>query len=277
MRSIGRIASFGGHLLLVAAAVVAALQATSDVAYPPLRQALVTLVAVLSAVSLVGRIPFGLGPVAGSVTARAVRGTGTVLAGVGAVGVILGYGQSGNPQEEASVGVPAYIVVLAIYLAGCLAATKRDSGLQPRQMLAGLVFGLLAAGLFAAAVPVLPPGLIGVAYLLIGAAVAITARLTGPAESRILAALFAAATACQALFFAAAVLYQWGPDAWMPYAGPGPLTPEDQLEQNRAEAIDPYVGVLLLGALAALLLTVVVLTARMRARTQAVATAVPVA
>lgn len=37
----------------------------------------------------------------------------------------------------------------------------------------------------------------------------------------------------------------------MPYAGPGPLTPQGQLEQNRAEAIDPYVGLLFLGAVAA--------------------------
>jgi hypothetical protein len=58
------------------------------------------------------------------------------------------------------------------------------------------------------------------------------------------------------LFFVAAVLYYYGPDAWMPYAGPGPLTLQGQLEQNRAEAIDPYVGPLFLGAVAATGLTV---------------------
>lgn len=56
------------------------------------------------------------------------------------------------------------------------------------------------------------------------------------------------------MFFAATVLYHYGPDAWMPYAGPGPLTAQAQVEQNRVEAIDPYVGLLLLGAVAATVL-----------------------
>jgi len=78
------------------------------------------------------------------------------------------------------------------------------------------------------------------------------------------------------VFFAAAVLYRYGPDAWMPFAGPGPLTPQAQLEQNRIEAIDPYVGVLLLGAIAAGVLVGIALTAKLRTRTGAAPAAVPV-
>ena len=60
----------------------------------------------------------------------------------------------------------------------------------------------------------------------------------------------------------AAVLYYYGPDAWMPYAGPGPLTPQGQLEQNRAEAIDPYVGLLFLGSFAGVALMIVSVATR---------------
>jgi hypothetical protein len=277
MRSVWKVASLAGHLFLIVAAMVAVVVATSHVAYPPLRQALVALVTVLSAVSLLGRLPLGLGPVAGSVAARTVRSVGTVLAGVGATGVVLGLAQGGSPSERASTGVPLYMIVLAVYLTAFLAVTKPDSGIAPRAMLTSVGLGLFAAVLFTAAVPVLPPGLVALAFLLIGSAAAGAARLTGPAESRFLAGLLAAVTGCQALFFAAAVLYHFGPDAWMPYAGPGPLTPESQLEQNRAEAIDPYVGPLLLGAVAASILIGMVLTARVRARTAAAPTAVPTA
>jgi hypothetical protein len=278
MSSIRRIAGVTGHLLLVAAAVVAVVVTTSNLAYPPLRAALVTMVAVLSVVTLFGRLPLGLGPVAGSVTARTVRMVGTVLAGVGAAGVILGFAQGGSLSERAGTGVPLYTVVLAVYLAAFLAVTRRDSEFPPRAMLMSVGLGLLAAALFAAAVPVLPTVLIfGLAYLLIAAAAAGAGWLVRPAEIGALAALLAIATACQALFFAAAVLYQYGPDAWMPYAGPGPLTPQAQLEQNRAEAIDPYVGPLFLGAVAAAVLVGMALTARWRARTKAASAAVPVA
>ena len=102
--------------------------------------------------------------------------------------------------------------------------------------------------------------------LLIAAAALGSGRLIRPAEVGVQAALLATLTACQALFFVAAVLYYYGPDAWMPYAGPGPLTLQGQLEQNRAEAIDPYAGLLFLGAVAATGLTVQAVYAYRRSR-----------
>jgi hypothetical protein len=254
MRSFWRVASLTGHLLVVAAAVVAVLVATSHPAYPPLRVALVALVVVLSAVTLFSRFRLGLGPVAGSVAARTVRLVGTILAGAGAVGAVLGLAQGGSPSERASTGVPIYMVVLALYLGAFLAVTRRDSELPPRDLLMGAGLGLLIA-----------------------AAAAGAGLLSRPAESGALAALLAIVTVCQALFFAAAVLYQYGPDAWMPYAGPGPLTLQGQLDQNRAEAIDPYVGPLLIGAVAATVLIGMAVAARLRARTEAASITVPLA
>jgi hypothetical protein len=267
MRSIWRVAGVVVHLLLIAAAVVAVVVRTSHPAYPPLRAALIGLVVVVSVVTVLGRLPLGLGPAAGSMAAATVRLVGIVLAGVGAVEVVLGLAQGGSPSQRAFSGVPLSTVVLAVYLAAFLAVTRHEGGLAPRAMLTSVGLGLLAATLFAGAVPVLPPGLLWwVGFLLIAAAAAGAARLIRPAPTGSQAALLTIVTACQALFLAAAVLYQYGPDAWMPYAGPGPLTVQGQLEQNRAEAIDPYAGLLFIGALAATFLTGQAVTARLRTR-----------
>jgi len=274
MATVRKVLSVAGHLLLVVVGIVAVLVATSDLAYPALRHALVALVAALCVVSVLGRFRLGLGPVAGAVAARLVRTVGTALAGLGAVGVILGFAQGGFPSDRASGGVRIYTVVLVVNLAAFLAATSRDSGLAPRAMLSSVGLGLMAAALFAAAVPTLPPGLVGLALLLVAGAGVGAGWLARPAEGRLLAGLLATVTACQALYFAAAVLYRYGPDAWMPYAGPGPLTPQGQLDQNRAEAIDPYGVLLLLGLIAAVIVVGVAVVAR-RDRVTAAPVAVP--
>jgi hypothetical protein len=142
-------------------------------------------------------------------------------------------------------------------------------------MLASAAVGLVGAALWALAVAVLPPGITLVGVLLVAGAGGLAAVLARPAAGRFLAVLLAVVTATQALVFTAAVMLHFGPDAWMPYAGPGPLTPEAQLEQNRTEAVDPYTGLLLLGALFAGLLVVSVLAARQRVRIEAAAATQP--
>jgi len=192
-----------------------------------------------------------------------VRMVGVALAGAGVVVVVLGLVRNDPPAERDTAGVPLAAVVLTVYLAAFLAVTTRDGGLPPRALLTGVGLGLLPAVLFAGAVPVLWPALVwwwGI--LLIAAAAAGTGRLIRSGEIGVRAGLLAMVTACQALFFTAAVLYHYGPDAWMPYAGPGPQTPQAQLEQNRAEAIDPYVSLMFLGAIAAAGLTAQLVAAR---------------
>jgi hypothetical protein len=276
MGSRGKVAGVAVHSLLIVAALVAVVMGTSQVASSPLRVALIVLVAVLSAVTVFGRLPLGLGPVAGSVGAIVVRTVGVVLAGAGAVEVVLGLAQGGSPSERAVSGVPLSTVVLTVYLGAFLAVTRRGSELRPRPLLTSVGLGLLAAALFAGGVPTLPPELVWwLAFLLIAGAAVGSGWLTRPAEAGARAALLAVVTACQTLFLAAAVLYRYGPDAWMPYAGPGPLTAQGQLEQNRAEAIDPYAGLLLLGVVAAAFLAVPPVTAWLRARRSPTPTAVP--
>ena len=268
MRAVWRVVGIGIHLLLIAAAVIAVVVWTSHVASPPaLRVALLVLVAVLSMVTVFGRLPLGIGPAAGSAAAWIVRLVAVALAGVGVVEIALGLTDGGSPSEPRTSGYPMAAVVLALYLGAFLAATRRDGGLPPRALLTSVGLGLLAATLFAGAVPLLWPALVGWwGFLLIAAAALGSGWLIRPSEIGAQAALLATLTACQAVFFAAAVLYYYGPDAWMPYAGPGPLTLQGQLEQNRSEAIDPYVALLFLGAVAATGLTVQAVNAWRRSR-----------
>lgn len=273
MWALWRVAGSAAYLLVAAAAVVAVLLLTAHSIYPPLRIADVALIAVLSAVTVFGRFPLGLGPVAGSVGAGIVRLVGVVLAGLGAAVVIAGLGTGHTPAQRVG-GMPLATVLLAVHLAAFLAVTRRGGELPARALLTSVGLGLPAAGLFAAAVPVLPPGLMKpLAYLLITGAAAAAGWLSRPVETGALAALLVVVTAGQSLYFAAAVLYQYGPDAWMPYAGPGPLTPQGQLEQNRAEAVDPYVALAMLSAVAATVLTGLALRGRLRGRAAAPAAA----
>jgi hypothetical protein len=263
MRAAWRVAGIGIHLLLIVVAVGAVVVWTSHLAYPrPLRVTLVVLVGVLGLITVFGRLPLGLGPAARSAAAWIVRMVGVVLAGAGVVEVVLGLTRNDSPAQRNSDGVPLAVVVLAVYLAAFLAVTRRDGGLPARAMLTGVGLGLLPAVLFAGAVPVLWPALVWWwGFLLILAAAIGSGWLIRSGEIGVRAALLATVTACQTLFFAAVVLYHNGPDAWMPYAGPGPLTVQGQLDQNRAEAIDPYVALLFLGAVAATGLTVQAVTA----------------
>jgi hypothetical protein len=265
MRTVRKVADVTAHLLLVAAALVAVVAVMSRPAYPPVRVADMVLILVLVTVWVLGRLPRALGPVAASLPAALVRLVAAALAAITAGEVLLGLMQ-GQPEPGRTVGAAApATVVLAVCLAGYLAASRRGGELSSRAFSTSVGLGLLAAALFAGAVPVLPPELVWfTAFVLIVAAAVGSGRLIRPAETGVQAALLATVTACQAVFAAAVVLYHYGPDAWMPYAGPGPLTARAQIEQNRAEAIDPYVGLMFLGAVAAAFLTWRVVSGRLR-------------
>ena len=122
MRAVWRVAGIGIHLLLIAAALVAVVVWTSQLASPPaLRVAAVVLVAVLSMVTVFGRLQLGFGPAAGSAAAWIVRLVAVVLAGVGVAEMILGFVAGGSPSEQHSNGFPLAAVVLAVYLTAFLA------------------------------------------------------------------------------------------------------------------------------------------------------------
>src|SRR2546430_6984057 len=132
MRAVWRVAVIGIHLLLIAAALVSVVVWTSQLASPPaLRVAAVVLVAVLSMVTVFGRLQLGFGPAAGSAAAWIVRLVAVVLAGVGVAEMILGFVAGGSPSEQHSNGFPLAAVVLAGFPPAVPAGAPPRGGLPP--------------------------------------------------------------------------------------------------------------------------------------------------
>ena len=261
-----RIVGVAGLVVLAVALAAAVVVGTAGTESPALRRALVVFSAVLLAVSVLARLPQVFGPLDRSWPAAAVRLLGTGLAA--ALGFALGL--DGNPAERASTGVPIMTVVCAIYVVALYAATGRGSMLSPRLLLQAVGLAWTAVTLWAIVVVLAPPAASPMGDLLIVIASLAAGRLAmgrGPLGGhQVAAGLLTAVMAALLMVPTADLMYRFGPDRWAPYAGPGPLTPQAQLEQNRAEAIDPYVGVLVLGAIAAIVLVMSVLVARGRAR-----------
>src|SRR2546430_5193717 len=132
MRAVWRVAGIGIHLLLIAAALVSVVVWTSQLASPPaLRVAAVVLVAVLSMVTVFGRLQLGFGPAAGSAAAWIVRLVAVVLAGGGVAEMILGFVAGGSPSEQHSNGFPPAAVVLAGFLPGVPGRGGPGGGASP--------------------------------------------------------------------------------------------------------------------------------------------------
>jgi hypothetical protein len=272
-RRLARIVSFAGHLGTGIAAVWAVVVVTDGVTYAPLRRAMIALSVVIAAVLLLGWAPRALGPVADEAAARVVRAMGFVLAVLAVWGVLVELWFNGDPSEvnpgvaeRASTGIPLLTVLFAIYLAAFLAVTRRGSGLRGATLMYSIAITLTAVVLWAGVAILISPasapmGLAVMAAAGVGAAKLASRRGDVPPAGALVGLLSATMTA-QVVVSVADVLFHLGPDAWIPDAGPGPLTPQARLEQNRVEAIDPYVSVLFFGALVAITLIVVTLAQR---------------
>ena len=266
-RRTARAVSFAGHTGAGIGAVWAVVVVTGGVTYPPLRHAMIGLTVVIAAVSLLGWLPRAFGPTADDAAAWAVRALGFALAGLAVWGVVLEFwynrGPSGvNPAvaERASTGIPMGTALFAVYLAAFLAATRRGSALRGAHLMRVTAISLTGVAGWAGAAILLPSASVLVALLAMAAAGAGAAALAGP--GRAVAALLSTVMTAQMVISVADVMFHLGPDAWIPDAGPGPLTLQDRLAQNRVEAIDPYVLVLVLGALAAITLIAITLARR---------------
>jgi hypothetical protein len=277
-RTLARTISFAGYLGTGVAAVWAVVVVTGGVTYVPLRRAMIVLAVVLAAVFLLGWVPRVFGPVADGAAAGTVRAMGFVLAGLAVWGVVVEFWFNRDPStvnpgvvERASTGTPAMTVLFAIYLAGFLAATRHGSPLRGTDLLRGIGFAIAAVAVWFGGAILLPSAsaAIGVAVM---AAAGIGAAASGRGNDELsrpaLAGLLSATMTAQIVMSVADIMFHLGPDTWIPDAGPGPLTPQARLEQNRIEAIDPYTLVLLLGAVVALTLVIVALRRRAPASTE---------
>jgi hypothetical protein len=249
-----------GYPLLPAGALAAVLWWTGRIGYPPLHWGVVGLVGLLVTVAWLGRHQAPLGPVRPDPAARGVRAAGYLLVGTLAFGVVAFLdGRGHNPHEQAHVGVPIFTVVLTGYLLGFLAVTGRHSAAAPHALVAGIVAGTAGAALWTGATLALPPvpANVGFALVAVVAAMAAAASLTirrgggEPDGQAALAALSAGAATALLIVLVVGVVANFGPPWLIPELAPRALSKADALAQSRIEIEDPYMAILFLGWLIA--------------------------
>jgi len=245
-----------GYPLLTLAVVAASLRGTARVWYAPLHWGLIGMVAALVVVAWTGR-GRPLGPVAGGLAARGVRAVGYLLVGVFAAKMVADMAAHVDNPADQVPEVPVFTAVFVACLFGVQALTARRSRAAGRVLVSGLAAGGAAAAAWTAAVVAAPPipddstpALTLVAVGMVAAAVAAGAR--HGALGRLLAAACAGSVAALGIVDVVAVLTSFGPSRLIPDLAPAALSPADDLTQSRIELVEPYLWLLLFGALIAL-------------------------
>ncbi len=260
-----------GGVVASAAAIGGVVVVTARTGYVPLRWTLIAYVALLVAIAWSARLPWlaPAGPRAGR-----VRFAGVVLVSLLAASVVTGLDGGGNPFERVTTGVPIFAVLSGCYLLAVVLATAGDRGADrrgaDRAALVGAASGVTAGLLWTAGVLLFPPVPAGVATALLSIAIAAVVaiaialrRTDGPAlPARF--ALMAAATCALVIGLAVRFIAVLAPVRFIPLlpAGAGPITPAARVAQSRTELDDPYVAVLMAGALVAIVLVGTVLATR---------------
>ncbi|MEV4514422.1 hypothetical protein AB0K00_36355 [Dactylosporangium sp. NPDC049525] len=258
-----------GYPLAALAVLAGVLQWSASIAYAPLRWGLVGLIALLHVVALVGRRPGVLGPVGDGRAARAVRAGGCLFIAVMTASFVARLGTHGPPDEQARFGVPIFAVFLTSYLIGLLAFTARRTAVTGRALATGVAASLAAAGIWVACQFVFPPvpANVGGAVFTIGcgvAAVILVLSRAGRRRDTLLAALSVSMLAPLLVFTGVVLVSSYGPARLIPALVPAALTPADRLANSRIEIQDPYVAMLFLACLAAVVLAVASLVAGRR-------------
>jgi hypothetical protein len=244
--------SAAGHVLVPAFGAVAVGLALDYRSAGVTAEALV-LVAILGLAAARGRRPGRLGPVADGPTARRARAIGYFVVG-GSVMLLLSWGNHDDPSGW-WLAAPA----MALYFIAVLAVTSSRTDAEPRALrvagaaaLVVLTAWWTAMLLFAGVRSHPQSALLAVALAALGAAL-VMGRAGNDAEVAI-AGVGAAVATCLLIFVAAVGTFAAFPGLAPDIAGPGGaggLTPAARAETARIEAVDPYVGEFLLGALLA--------------------------
>jgi hypothetical protein len=255
-----------GYPLAAVAVLAAVLGWSAGITYGPLRWGLVGLIALLHLVALWGRRPGLLGPVGDGRAARALRAGGCLFIAAMTASFVARMATHGPPDEQASFGVPIFAVFLTSYLVGLLAFTARRTAVPGRAIATGAAASLAVAGVWVACQFVFPPvpTNVGGAIFTIGCgAAAATLAVAGRGRSRdtLLSALSVGLLAPLLVFAAVVLVSSYGPARLIPELVPAALTPADRLANSRIEIQDPYVAMLFLACLGAVVLTVASLAA----------------
>jgi hypothetical protein len=171
-------------------------------------------------------------------------------------------------------GAPYVIAVFGLFVFAFIAVTRRSVPVAPSAITAAGIVGVAAALIPALVVMLWPPvprssqwALVVVAAAMV-AATALTALRSGVRFfNAVLSGLLAAIVATLLIGPVVAAMVRFGPESWVPQMESHALTPAAQLAERRSLAGEPYLFVLLLGAVLALVLGVLALSTRARVRT----------
>jgi hypothetical protein len=257
-----------GYPVLGVVLLTGVLRWSGGIAYPPLRWGVVACVALLLGVAWLGRLPGVLGPVGAGWAARAIRAGGCLLVGGMTAAFASAVGTHGQPQEQARAGVPIFAVLLSSYLVGFLALTAHRTGATGRALASGVGAAVATAGVWLVlqvAFPPLPTNIGGSLLALalgVAAVVLVGAKLGSSSRDTLLAALCVSLLTPLLVFVDVALLSSYGPAWLIPDLVPMALSPADDLANSRIEIQDPYVAMLFLACVAALVLTVASIAGR---------------
>jgi MFS family permease len=212
----------------------------------------ILFVSALGVLAWAGRRRGPLGPTADHPPARRVRATGYVVLGAYILPA-LGSFAGASPRHDQS-GVWMFYVAVSLYLATLLLVTAQRTAARPRTLY--LIAVVTVAGLAAWWVPMLLNASVRAhpSWALLTVAGTVTVGLViatvlrWPSRQAAFAALSAGVAISLLVFLAAQSTYIVNPSL-VPNLGRVPgMTAGAEVEQNRAEAVDPYVAELLLGA-----------------------------
>jgi hypothetical protein len=252
------------HLAVVLVTLGTVLVWTATIDYRPLAWPLDVVVSALAVVCRQARRSTMLGPTGDDAVAWLLRAGGYVLAaGIAALGLF--HAHPGTTAEaEAGVRLLVTGVAVACYALGLVLVCARRSAATTRTLLTATGCGVIAALTWLLAVALAPPIPPSTGWALAMTAIASVAALavnSATTDRALLAALLAGSIALALIFFAVALLASWGPDAVIPPLTPQALPP-DRVAESRIEIVDPYMLVLVLGALAAAALSITAVTTR---------------
>jgi hypothetical protein len=255
------------HLLVVLATLATMLAWIATLDYPRLAVMLYVLVPMLAAVCWGARRAGMLGPDGPGTPAGIVRAGGYLLAAtVAAVALALGRPPAYEGADDGT-GVLVLGTVAASFLIAALTVTARRSAATVRVLMTASAGGLAATVLWLVLVILIPPipPSVGRALALAGVA-AVVAVLANSGRSStvpgvLLAALLATVVALTSTFVMLVLLAHHGPDRLIPAVTPDAL-PGHRISESRIEIVDPYMLVLMLGAVTATMLSAAAVVTR---------------
>ena len=212
----------------------------------------IVFVLALGVLAWSGRRSGPLGPIADHPSARRIRAAGYVVLGAYILPALASLATA--PSQRDQSGVWMFYIALSLYLATLLLVTAQRTAARPRTLY--LMAVVTVAGLAAWWVPMLLESSVRAhpSWALLSVAGTITLGLVSAtalrwsSEQAVLPALAAGVATCLLIFLAAQSTYVVNPRL-VPDLGHVPgMNAAGEVEQNRAEPVDPYVAELLLGA-----------------------------